>query len=183
VTSDLDRRQVDHENEGDGPERLVALGRVSGLFGVRGWVKVHSDTRPRENILRYSPWYLLRGGRWRAYEVLAGRPQGKTLVAHLRGCDDREQARRLMGATIAVRRSQLGGDEDGYFWTDLEGLEVVTAEGRVLGVVDHLMETGANDVLVVRGERERLIPWLPEQVILSVDLEAGCIRVDWDPDF
>lgn len=180
---DLDRGQVKNGSEGDGPDRLVALGRISGLHGVQGWVKVHSDTRPRENILGYSPWYLHRGDRWEAHRVLGGRPQGKTLVAQIEGCTDRDQARELMGATIAVRRSQLGKGGEDYYWTDLEGLQVVTTEGVVLGVVDHLMETGSNDVLVVRGERERLIPWLPGQVIREVSLETGRILVEWDPDF
>ncbi len=183
MTPDLDGSQVTERNEGDGPDRLVALGRISGVYGVQGWVKVHSDTRPRENILRYSPWYLRREGGWEARRVLAGRPHGKTLVARIEGCSDRDQARALMGTTIAVRRSQLGDAGDGYFWTDLEGLAVETLEGVALGTVDHLVETGANDVLVVKGERERLIPWLPGQVIREVDLEAGRIRVDWDPDF
>ncbi|HIE54084.1 MAG TPA: ribosome maturation factor RimM [Chromatiaceae bacterium] len=170
-------------NEGDGPDRLVALGRISGLHGVRGWVKVYSDTRPRQNILQYSPWYLQLEGRWQARDVLAGRSQGKTLVARLEGCGDRETARQLMGATIAVRRSQLETSDGDYYWTDLEGLRVVTETGVNLGVVDHLMETGSNDVLVVKGERERLIPWLPEQVIRSVDLEQRLLVVDWEPEF
>ena len=177
-------RDTQRQNEGDGSDRLVALGRVSGLHGVRGWVKVHSETRRRENILKYTPWYLRREGGWEAWRPLQGRIQGKTLVAHLEGCDDREQARGLMGATIAVRRSQLGSHGgDDYFWTDLEGLRVVTEAGVELGRVDHLMETGSNDVLVVKGDRERLVPWLPEQVIRSVDLEQGVITVAWDPDF
>ena len=146
-------------------------------------MKVYSDTRPRQNILEYSPWYLQREGRWEARELLAGRRQGKTLVAHLEGCNDREAARQLMGATIAVRRSQLGTGGEEYYWTDLEGLRVVTETGEELGVVDHLIETGSNDVLVVKGERERLIPWLPEQVIRSVDLEQGLLVVDWEPEF
>ena len=183
MAPDLGGRQLSGMREGDGPDRLVALGRVSGLHGVQGWVKIHSDTRPRENILDYSPWYLLRHGVWEPWEVVRGRPQGKTLVAQLRGCTDREQARRLMGATIAVRRWQLGESEEGYYWTDLEGLEVVNLQGVALGRVDHLMETGANDVLVVKGERERLIPWLPGEVVHDVDLVGGRIRVDWDPDF
>jgi len=171
-------------NEGDRSDRLVTLGRISGLHGVQGWVKIHSETRPRENILKYTPWYLRREGEWEAWRPLKGRIQGKTLVAHLEGCNDREQARRLMGATVAVRRSQLGshGDDD-YYWTDLEGLRVVTEDGVEPGRVDHLIETGSNDVLVVKGDRERLIPWLPEQVIKSVRLEQGMLTADWDPEF
>ncbi len=183
MNPDLEQGRSKNRNEGDESQRLVALGRISGLYGVRGWVKVYSDTRPRENILGYSPWYLLQNGQWRVHHVLAGRPQGKTLVAQLEGCDDRDQARLLLGATVAVRRHQLGDDDEGYLWADLEGLEVVTTGGSRLGVVDHLMETGSNDVLVVRGERERLIPWLPEQVVREVLLDEGRILVDWDPDF
>jgi len=166
------------------PSELVTLGRISGLYGVRGWVRVFSHTDPREGIVRYSPWYLRLGGEWRPVRVAEGRRHGKGVVARLEGCDDRDQAARLMGAEIAVRREQLPPLPPGeYYWTDLEGLRVVTREGVELGTVARLMETGANDVLVVRGERERLIPYLPERVVLEVDLEGGLIRVDWDPDF
>ncbi|WP_457674965.1 ribosome maturation factor RimM [Thiolapillus sp.] len=180
-----DSRVKRQDSEGDGPDRLVTLGRISGLHGVQGWLKVYSDTRPRENILNYSPWYLRRGREWEEVSLQHGRRQGKLVLAKLEGCNDRETARELMGATIAVRRAQLqeGLAEDEFYWTDLEGLRVVTLEGVELGRVDHLMETGANDVLVVRGERERLLPWIWKQVIRDVDLEQGCITVDWDPEF
>lgn len=166
------------------PSDLVTVGRICGLYGVRGWVRVFSHTDPREGIVRYSPWYLRLGGEWREVRLAEGRRQGKGVVARLEGCEDRDQAARLMGAEIAVRRDQLPPLPPGeYYWTDLEGLRVVTREGVELGVVARLMETGANDVLVVRGERERLVPYLPERVVLEVDLEGGVIRVDWDPDF
>lgn len=172
-------------DEGDGPDRLVTLGRISGLHGVQGWVKVYSDTSPRENILSYSPWYLKRQGNWEAWTVESGRRQGKTVVAKLQGCNDRDAARELMGATIAVRRFQLDGTaaQDEILWTDLEGLSVVTTTGVDLGRVSHLFETGANDVLVVRGDRERLIPWIWQQVIREVDLEHQRLVVKWDPEF
>ena len=166
------------------PSELVTLGRISGLYGVRGWVRVFSHTDPREGIVRYSPWYLRLGGEWREVRLAEGRRHGKGVVARIEGCEDRDQAARLMGAEIAVRREQLPPLPPGeYYWTDLEGLRVVTREGVELGTVARLMETGANDVLVVRGERERLILYLPERVVLEVDLEGGLIRVDWDPDF
>jgi 16S rRNA processing protein RimM len=161
----------------------VVVGTVSGLHGLRGWVKVHSYTAPRENILTYSPWYLYLGGRWRAMESREGRLQGKGLVARIAGCHDRDEAAGLLGADIAVRRDQLPVADDEYYWTDLEGLRVLTVEGVDLGVVDHLFETGANDVLVVRGARERLIPYLPGPVVRSVDLRSRSMVVDWDPDF
>lgn len=162
----------------------VILGRISGLYGVKGWVKVYSDTRPRKNILRYTPWLLKQHGEWLPYEVEQGRPQGKGLVVKLVGCDDRDQAAELLQMEIAVLREQLPKLQSGvYYWTDLVGLTVVTIDGVELGNVDYLFETGSNDVLVVKGERERLIPFIKEQVVMEVDLDAGRMVVNWDPDF
>lgn len=116
--------------------------------------------------------------------MLEGRQHGKGVVAHLQDCDDRDQAQALMGHEIGIRRDQLPVTAPGeYYWSDLHGLKVITLDGEALGTVDHLIETGANDVLVVKGERERLIPFISEQVIISVDLDAGEIQVDWDKDF
>ena len=170
-------------------EDMLLLGRITGVSGVRGWVKVHSDTDPRTNILNYSPWYLEHQGRWEAFEVQDGRPQGKTLVARLAGVEDRETAMQLVGRPVAIRREQLpAAGENEYYWHQLVGLAVFTPEGVPLGTVTALQETGANDVLVVQGERngkpcERLVPWIPEQVIREVDLEDGRITADWDPEF
>ncbi|WP_456404810.1 ribosome maturation factor RimM [Thiolapillus sp.] len=173
----------EHDIEGDGPDRLVTLGRISGIHGVQGWLKIFSDTRPRENILKYSPWYLQRNQRWEKWIPVTGRRQGKLVLAKLQGCNDREAARELMDAEIAVQRAQLPKAKDEFYWADLEGLQVITQQGVELGKVSHLFETGANDVLVVRGDRERLIPWIWKQVILDVDLEQGRMIVDWDPEF
>jgi 16S rRNA processing protein RimM len=167
-----------------GPETPLLMGRIAAPYGVRGWVRVAAFTAVAENLLAYTPWFLKRDGRWQAVEVLAGRQHGTGLVVQLAGCADRDAAAALSGTDIGVYRSQLpapGADE--YYWSDLVGLQVVTRAGVHLGVVDHLIETGANDVLVVRGERVRLVPFVRQQVIQSVDLEAGEIRVDWDPDF
>lgn len=163
----------------------IVVGRINGLHGVRGWVKVFSHTQPRENILSYRTWYLLRQGQWVATKLIDGRPQGKGIVARLEGYDDRDQAAALMETEIAIRREQLPEATPGeYYWADLQGLKVINAEGIELGVVDHLLETGANDVLVVHdGETERLIPYVPGQFVLNVALDEGEIRVDWDPDF
>jgi 16S rRNA processing protein RimM len=167
---------------------MIMLGWVSGLFGVKGWIKVHSDTEPRDNILNYSPWYLRRQDGWQPYEVIAGRPHGKGIVAQLANCPDRDAAAELIGSTIAIRHDRLpAAGEDEYYWSDLRGLKVITIQGVELGRVVNLMETGANDVLVVReaGEqgRERLIPFIRHQVIQEVDLENGQLTVDWDPEF
>ena len=165
-------------------DNQVVLGKISGLYGVRGWIKVHSYTDPRENIVSYSPWLLERDGKWQAFELLEGRRHGKSVVAQLEGLTDRDAAAELVGATIAIRRDQLGPPQAGeYYWADLQGLRVITSGGVELGAVDYLIETGANDVLVVKGDRERLIPFVREQVVKDIDLDSGVIRVDWDPEF
>ena len=121
---------------------------------------------------------------WNEYKVLSGRIHGKGLVARLEGVDDRDTAHSLKGFDIAVNRDQLPKTTEGeYYWVDLEGLDVRTIEGVALGKVDYLFETGANDVLVVKGDRERLVPYISDQVIKSVDLQKALIVVDWDPDF
>jgi len=171
--------------EGGAADRFVTLGRISGLHGVQGWVKIYSDTQPKENILTYKPLYLMQNGQWVEWQTEKGRLQGKTVVAKLNGCNDRESARALMGSDIAVKRSQLSHSmETGeYYWTDLEGLTVINQEGITLGQIDYLFETGSNDVLVVKGERERMIPYIFQQVVLEIDLKKGQMIVDWDADF
>lgn len=163
-------------------DKQLALGYISAVHGIKGWVKVHSWTRPMEAILDYQPWLL--GEDKRPVKIVDGRKQGKGLAALLPGFKDREQAATLVGLQIFVRRDQLPAtDEDEYYWSDLEGLEVHTTKGEVLGRVERLMETGANDVLVIRGEREHLVPFIQGQYVTRVDLEAGLIEVDWDPEF
>lgn len=166
-------------------DSMVVLGRISGIHGVHGEVKVFSETRERAGILGYKVWQLREPDGWRPVRLLGGHVQGSgVVVARLEGVDDRDQARALIGTEIAVRRAELPPAEPGtYYWADLEGLTVINLDGVVLGTVSHLFETGANDVLVVvDGERERLIPYTREAV-RQVDLDARTLRVDWDPDF
>ena len=135
-----------------------------------------------EAILEYQPWLL--GEDRKPVKLVDGRKQGKGMAALLPGYNDREQAAALVGQQIFVGRDQMPlTEEDEYYWSDLEGLEVHTTNGEVLGRVDRMMETGANDVLVVRGDRERLVPFIQGQYVVRVDLEAGLIVVDWDPGF
>ena len=165
-------------------DRLLTVGRIVGLHGVDGWVKLESWTEPRLRIFSYRPWRLTLAGSEFEVTAVQGHEQGKGMVAKLPGCDDRNAAAKLVGATIQVPRSALPKPKRGqYYWTDLEGLAVVTVEGVDLGKVSHLFATGANDVLVVRGERERLIPFVTGQFVKEVDLKAGRITVDWDADF
>ncbi|MCW9013260.1 MAG: ribosome maturation factor RimM [Gammaproteobacteria bacterium] len=174
---------------GDLTEELLELGKISGVFGVKGWVKVHSFTDPREGIVDYGSWLIKQQGSWREVQLETGQRQGKTVIAKIRGVEDRDQAMLLMGAKIAIRPDQLAGlEQDEYYWRDLEGLRVVNTDGVDFGIVDHMLETGANDVMVVEGDRERLIPFTLGEAgtghaVLKVDLAAGEITVDWDADF
>ncbi len=168
----------------DREPRLVIIGRVAGVYGVRGWIKVISSMEPPEAILDYATWQVRSGSGWRPMTLSEGRRHGKGLLAHLAGCDDRDVARVFVGAEIAVYRSELPEPEPGrYYWADLEGLTVRTTGGVELGVLDHMLETGANDVMVVAGERERLIPYVRDKVVVEVDLEQGVILVNWDPEY
>lgn len=161
----------------------VVIGKIVGLFGVRGWVKVHAYTRERTDVMNYPVWLIAVGDGWTEHEVSDIKPHGPGLIAQLAGFDDRDAAQRLVGADIAIRRTELPALADGeFYWADLEGLAVVNRAGVELGHVSHLFETGANDVMVVRGERERLIPYI-DGVVESVDLAQGRILVDWDADF
>ncbi|WP_207905806.1 ribosome maturation factor RimM [Aestuariirhabdus litorea] len=176
----------------------IVLGRITTVYGVKGWVKVHSYTEPMDNILDYPQWTLKQQGRLQTVEIDQARRHGKGLVVHLKGCEDREIARTYTGSEILVERSQLPELEAGeYYWHQLQGLKVLVdseaesgrADALLLGKVAQLMETGANDVLVVRAckgsidERERLVPYLQDQVVKEVNLDEGFIRVDWDPEF
>jgi len=162
----------------------VVVGKIQGVFGVRGQVKIYSYTEPRENILNYDPWMLGSDGNWQTRTVESGQRHGKGIIARLHGCDDRDEALALVGSEIAVKRDQLPEiAENEYYWSDLEGLTVITREGVVLGKVSHLFETGSNDVMVVKGERQHLIPYIWGQVVTGVDLDDARIMVDWDPEF
>lgn len=168
----------------DAPANPVVVGKIAALYGVRGWVKVFSHTDPRDNILRYQPWLVNISGAWQTLEHAEGRIHQQGIVARLDGYDDRDSASALLGCEIAVRPEQLAVLSRGeYYWSELIGLKVVTTEGVSLGVVEKLLETGSNDVLVVQGERERLLPYLPGSVVIDVDKAAGVMRVDWDPEF
>ena len=162
----------------------IVLGEFAGVYGVKGWLRIRSFTQPVENILGYTTWFVGKGADWTPRALREGRSHGKGLIARLDGIEDRDDAARLVGQQIAVPREALPAtDEDEFYWADLEGLRVETIDGVDLGTVERLIETGANDVLVVRGDRERLIPFVRPTVVREIDLDAARIRVDWDPDF
>jgi 16S rRNA processing protein RimM len=164
--------------------KRVILGKVGAVFGVRGWVKLWSYTDPPANLLEYNELELGQSGSWAPARLVEARPHGEALVGRFEGVEDRDGAAALVGAELAVAREALPPPGEGeYYWTDLVGLEVINREGVHLGRVREMMATGANDVMVVEGDRERLVPFLPGHWVDRVDLAGGRIVVDWDPDF
>ncbi|WP_409276566.1 ribosome maturation factor RimM [Pseudomonas defluvii] len=168
---------------------LIVVGKIFSVHGVRGEVKVYSFTDPIENLLLYRNWTLRRDGSVKQVELVSGRSTQKDLVAKLKGLDDRDEARLLSGYEICISRSLLPNLTNGeYYWYQLVGLKVIDQLGQLFGKIDHLLETGANDVMVVKpcagslDDRERLLPYT-EQCVLAIDLGAGEMRVDWDADF
>ena len=194
---------VQEQDKNKAPEKVI-LGRITGVYGVKGWVKVFSYTDPMEAIVDYSPWLIRPESRnpgrenraeWTKVKLKAGKRHAKTVVAKLENCNDRDAAMAYIGTEIAIEEQQLEKltEQDEYYWRDLIGLRVINQQGIALGVKS-LMETGANDVLVVVSEAdtdegtkkktvERLIPWTMNNAIISVDMEQKVITVDWDPDF
>ena len=168
---------------------LIVVGKIFSVHGVRGEVKVYSFTDPIENLLSYRNWTLRRDGSVKQVELVSGRSTQKDLVAKLKGLDDRDEARLLSGYEICISRSLLPNLTNGeYYWYQLVGLKVIDQLGQLFGKIDHLLETGANDVMVVKpcagslDDRERLLPYTG-QCVLKVDLAAGEMRVEWDADF
>lgn len=172
------------EPPADCPTQRLVVGRIGSACGVHGWVRIQSYTEPPENILDYSPWQLRVAAEWHWAQVVEGRRQGKGIVVKLAGYDDRDSARALQGAEIVVDRRQLPEPKMmEYYWTDLLGAQVFNCSGVHFGRVVGLLSTGANDVLRIQGDRERLVPFLLTEVVQQVDLRNKTIRVDWDPDF
>lgn len=195
---------IQEQDKNKASEKVI-LGRITGVYGVKGWVKVFSYTDPMEAIVDYSPWLIRPESRnpgrenkaeWTKVTLKAGKRHAKTVVAKLENCNDRDAAMVYIGNEIAIEQQQLEKltEQDEYYWRDLIGLRVINQQDIELGVVKSLMETGANDVLVVVSEVdtddgaeketiERLIPWTLDNAIISVDTEQKVITVDWDPDF
>ena len=163
----------------------TVMGKVTSVYGVKGWVKVFSYTQPKENLCQYIDWQLQdQSGVSRPVKVLDCKPHGNGLVALFDGARDRDIAKNFCGMLITVPSSELPSLSEGeYYWSDLEGLEVHTIKGEKLGRVERLMETGANDVLVIRGDKEHLVPFIQGRYVKRVSLSDGLIEVDWDADF
>jgi 16S rRNA processing protein RimM len=161
----------------------ICVGHIIGVQGVNGWVKVFSDTSPRENIVNYSPWKIDTGEKVMIASV-TGRLQGKNVIAQISGIEDRDLAAELIGSKIYIEPEQLPKLKQGeYYWTDLIGMKVESLESEPLGTVETMLETGANDVMVLQGDRERLIPFVIDEIVREVDLVNRRIVVDWKLDY
>jgi 16S rRNA processing protein RimM len=164
-------------------DELICVGYILGAQGIKGRVRVFSNTSPRENIANYSPWFIEQGEDLHKVSVKGGL-QGRNVVASLQGYADRNRAEELKGCRIFIEPAQLPRLQAGdYYWSDLIGLAVESLQGEPLGVVDSMLETGADDVMVLRGERERLIPFVIDDIVHQVDLEKRRLVVDWLPEY
>jgi len=168
----------------DQDDNLIIVGRFGASYGVKGWMKVHSFTQPHENIITYQPWLIKQQARWQPVSVTDCRQSGNNILAAIAGCETKEATSLYRNVDIAIQRQQLPALNTGeFYWADLQGLSVYTVSGDELGKIDYILPTGANDVLVVKGKREHLIPYLPNDVIKEIDLVIGKIIVDWDANF
>ena len=163
--------------------KKLLVGKINGFFGLQGWVKVFSYTNPRTNILNYSPWSIKVDGNFQSIDIANGREQSKTIVAHIKGIDNREDSQKFIGQDIYINKEQLPELMQGeYYWHELIGFDVINKDEEQLGTVDYFVETGANDVLVVKGKKEYWIPYI-EPFLVSIDSKNNKILVDWDKDF
>ncbi len=162
---------------------MIVMGRISAPFGLKGWVKVRPFTEQTDGLFQYPEWWLSAASGWDGVKIDETALHGDALLVRFAGVHDRDQAARLKGREVAIPREQLPAPGDGeYYWSDLVGLEVENTLGQLLGRVERLFESGANPVLVVAGERERLLPYV-ETVVKGVDLDAGKLLVDWELDY
>jgi len=171
-------------------DEYILLGKISGVHGIKGWVKVFSYTSPRVQIVNYTKWYIRKKDQdWKLFKLKEGKEQGKNIIAKLEGINYRDEAEAMRGMEIAIQQDQLAVlDENEYFWRDLIGLSVETINGEKLGKIDWLFDTGSNDVMVIKETKsaepkEYLLPFVFDDVIQSIDLEQSLMIVDWDPEF
>lgn len=165
-------------------ENWIVIARFGRPHGIKGFVTVHSFTEPRDNVLKYANWHAFINNKWQPIKLLRAEVQNKAIVAQIEGYPDRELVARLTNIEIAVQQEQLEELKPGeYYWYQLIGMTVTNREGELFGKVIEIIPTGANDVLVVEGNKRHLIPYLPDRFILDVDINQQLITVDWDMDF
>ena len=164
-------------------EKKLLVGKIHGVFGVQGWVKIFSYTKPRKNILEYQPWYFVDNETYKVIEITSGREQSKTIVAQVKGINNRDEALQLIGKDLYINKDRLPEiDNDAHYWHELTGFRVINKNEVDLGIVDYLVDTGSNHVLVTKGNTEHWIPYI-EPFLVSVNKHKKVISVDWDENF
>jgi 16S rRNA processing protein RimM len=164
--------------------KWLVVGQFGRPHGIKGFISIVTFTEPRENILKYIDWHVGINHEWQPITILETKINTKCIIARVDGYHEREHVARLTNIEIAVKISQLQKlHADQYYWHELIGLKVINQEQQDLGLVTEIMATGSNDVLVVCGKKRHLIPFLREQIIISINTSQGLITVDWDEDF
>ena len=162
----------------------LVIGRFGKTFGLKGWLRVNSETKPKSNMLTYQPWLLKTAEGFKAIKIIENTLQGEEILVHVEGVDTPEAAKALTNHYVYLERKQLPTlASNEYYWADLEGLVVVTTENITLGTVKYLMEAGSCAVMVIKGNTEHLVPFDFSHIVKQVDLTNGKIIVDWDPNF
>lgn len=165
-------------------QQRVAMGYIKGVFGIKGWVKISANTEYSDSLLDYPEWLLSKDGKTVSVTLEGGKIANNELQVKFEGINDRDSAFALRGYTIEIPRSEFAPtEEDEYYWADLVGMTVTNTEGIVLGKVKNLMETGANDVLVIEGEHGQILIPFVSQYIGQVDSQARNITAEWGLDY
>ncbi len=179
----IERQPLPHEQLA-AVENPIVMGRIGQAYGIKGWVKIQSFSDPTENIANYQPWYLAHPNGYQAINILQFKAHGKGYVAQIEGCDDRTQAQQYTNLDIVVDKQQLPKlADDDYYLFELEGMDVLNLDDVKLGTVSQILPTGANDVLVIEGEKQHLVPMVDDLYLKNVDKKQQRITVDWDPEF
>ncbi len=165
-------------------EDKIIIAKVGAPHGVKGWVKLNSFTTDPSKVFDYLPWQIKHAKAWQSIDIADYKVSAKNIVIRFTDCDDRDKAQSYTNLELAIDKSQLPKAAEGeYYWHDLEGLTVTNLQDQLLGKVSHLLATGANDVMVVAGQKRHLIPFIKDQVIKNIDLATQAMVVDWDADF
>jgi len=166
-------------------EKYIIIGKLGKTHGVHGWLNLYSNTRPTNKILDYQPLYWMTSSGWQQISIDEIKQHSKNFLIHIKEIDNPEDAKKHTGKEIAILRQQLPNlQKDEFYWTDLEGLTVINQSNNIeLGIIDHLLETRANDVMVVIGKKRHLIPFIRNQIVVNIDLDAKIMHVNWDENF
>ena len=163
-------------------DKKIYLGKITGVHGIKGWLKIQSFSSPLENILNYPSWIINNQGEEDFYSIEQGRKQNNKIVVKLENIDDRNTAKSLINSKIQILRSDLPKlSNENYYWSDLVGLSVLNSEEKVIGKIESLIETGANDVMVINTAKDErvLVPFVMHEIIKEVNLELNYVRIDW----